>query len=254
MAAGFSLDLSGKVALVTGSSRGIGAAIARALAAHGARVAVNYVADADGQNRADAEAVVAEIAGGAFSVDADVSDPAAVGRMFEQVVATTGGLDILINNAGIIRDRSLKKITLAEWDAVIAVNLSGAFHCLREAASRLRPGGRVINLASVAAVLGLFGQANYAASKAGLIALTKVAARELAGTRVTVNAIAPGFVDTDMVRTTPAALLAKFVEQVPLKRLGAVEDVAGVALFLCSPMAGYVTGQTIHVNGGFFME
>jgi len=254
MTARFSLDLSGKVALVTGASRGIGAAIARALAAHGARVAVNYVIDADGKNRADAEAVVKEIPGGAFAVETDVSDPAAVGRMFEQVVATAGGLDILVNNAGIIRDRSLKKMTLAEWDAVIAVNLSGAFHCLREAALRLRPGGRVVNLASVAAVLGLFGQANYAASKAGVIALTKVAARELAGAQVTVNAIAPGFVDTDMVRTTPAELLAKFVDQVPLKRLGTVDDVAGVALFLCSPLAAYVTGQTIHVNGGFFME
>jgi 3-oxoacyl-[acyl-carrier protein] reductase len=254
MAAGFSLDLSGKVALVTGSSRGIGAAIARALAAHGARVAVNFVSDADGRNRANAEAVAAEISGGAFAVDADVSDPTAVGRMFERVVATAGGLDILVNNAGIIRDRSLKKITLAEWDAVIAVNLSGAFHCLREAAPRIRPGGRVINLASVAAVLGLFGQANYAASKAGLIALTKVAAHELAGAQVTANAIAPGFVDTDMVRTTPAELLARFVDQVPLKRLGTVDDIAGVVLFLCSPIAGYVTGQTIHVNGGFFME
>jgi 3-oxoacyl-[acyl-carrier protein] reductase len=245
-------DLTGKTALVTGGSRGIGAAIVRALASCGVNCAVNYVADPDGRNLADARSVVASIPG-SIAVEGDVSDPAQATRMIEESRAGLGGLDMLVNNAGIIRDRSLKKITTEEWDSVLAVNLTGTFNMIRAATPHLRPGGRVVNLASIAGTLGFFGQANYAASKAGVMALTKVAARELARQQITVNAVAPGFVDTQMTQTMPPEVLGKFLEQVPLGRGGTVEDIAGVVLFLCSPMAGYVTGQVIHVNGGFYM-
>jgi 3-oxoacyl-[acyl-carrier protein] reductase len=246
------IDLRGATALVTGGSRGIGAAIVRTLAECGVRCAVNYVADADGRNRADAEAVVAA-APEAIAVQGDVSDPAQVAEMIGQAVAHLGGLDILVNNAGIIRDRSLRKMSVDEWDSVLRVNLAGVFNVIREATPHLRPGARVVNLASVSASLGFFGQANYAASKAGVMALTRVAARELARQQVRVNAVAPGFVDTEMTRNMPPDVLAKFVEQVPLGRGGTPEDVAGAVLFLCSPMSAYVTGQVIHVTGGFFM-
>jgi 3-oxoacyl-[acyl-carrier protein] reductase len=246
------IDLRGATALVTGGSRGIGAAIVRVLAACGARCAVNYVADPDGRNRTDAGTVVAA-APGAFVVEGDVSEPVQVARIIGQAVAEFGGLDILVNNAGIIRDRSLRKMSADEWDAVLRVNLSGVFNVIQAATPHLRPGGRVVNLASVSASLGFFGQANYAASKAGVMALTRVAARELAKQQVRVNAVAPGLIDTEMTRTMPPDVLAKFVEQVPLGRGGTPDDVAGVVLFLCSPMSAYVTGQVIHVNGGFFM-
>jgi NAD(P)-dependent dehydrogenase (short-subunit alcohol dehydrogenase family) len=248
----YSIDLGGKTALVTGGSRGIGAAIVRLLAASGARCVVNYVLDPDGKNLADAQAVVAGISG-AVAIEGDVSDPAAATRIVEQIRAAVGGLDILINNAGIIRDRSLKKITSEEWDSVLAVNLTGPFNMIRAAAPQLRPGGRVVNLASIAGTLGFFGQANYAASKAGVMALTKVAARELAKQQITANAVAPGFIDTQMTQTMPPEALRKFVEQVPLGRGGTVDDIAGVVLFLCSPLAAYMTGQVVHVDGGSYM-
>jgi 3-oxoacyl-[acyl-carrier protein] reductase len=246
------IDLADKTALVTGSSRGIGAAIARTLHAAGATVILNYVADPAGQNLADATAVTNDL-GGAPIIECDISQPPRVAAMFAQVAKDHGHLDLLVNNAGIIRDRSIRKMTADEFDSVIRVNLAGTFNCIQAAQPLLRPGGRVVNLASVSAALGFFGQANYSASKAGVIALTKVAARELAKQQVTVNAVAPGFVDTDMTRTMPPDVTKAFLEQVPLGRMGTTEDIAGAVLFLCSPLALYVTGQTLHVNGGFHM-
>jgi 3-oxoacyl-[acyl-carrier protein] reductase len=246
------LDLSGKTALVTGSSRGIGAGIVRALNRHGARCIVNYVADAQGRNEADARAVTAELRD-PLLIACDVGNDDQVSAMMQRIGQELGGLDILVNNAGILRDKSLKKITLEEWDSVLRVNLTGAFNCIRQAQGILRQGGRVVNLSSVSAQAGFFGQANYAASKAGLLGLTRVAARELAKQQITVNAIAPGFIDTEMTRGMPEEAARKFLEQIPLGRAGQVQDVVNAALFLAAPQSSYITGQVIHVNGGFYM-
>ena len=245
-------DFSGKVALVTGSSRGIGAGIVTALGRRGARCVINYVEDKDGRNKAEAGAV-ANLLPNSLLVQCDVSDWQQVEAMRAFVQEKAGGLDILVNNAGILRDKTMKKMTVEEWKSVLDINLSGPFHCIKSFAEVFRPDGCVINMASVAALGGFFGQANYAASKAGLIALTKVAARELARQKVTVNAIAPGFIDTDMTKSMPEDVTKKFVEQIPLGRFGTVDDIVGAALWLCSPLARYVTGQVIHVNGGFYM-
>jgi len=246
------LDFSGKTALVTGGSRGIGATIARALATAGARVAINYVADSAGANLADAKKVAADCKN-SLTLAADVGDDKQVAAMFDRIKSDFGGLDLLINNAGILRDRTIKKLATADWDAVLKVNLSGAFHCIQHATALLKQDGRIVNMSSVSGNLGLFGQANYAASKAGLIALTKVAARELAKQRITVNAIAPGFVDTDMTKTMPPDVTAEFLKQIPLGRMAQPTDIANAVLFLCSPLAAYITGQVLHVNGGFYM-
>jgi len=246
------LDFTGKVALVTGSSRGIGAGMIQAFDSLGARCAVNYVADPQGRNRADAEQVAAKLKD-PLLVECDVGDLASVTTMMDQVRQKFGGLDILINNAGIIRDRTIKKMSEADWDAVIRVNLTGTYHCTQQAIPLLRNGGRIVNLSSVTGQIGLFGQANYASSKAAIMALTRVTARELARQQITVNAIAPGFIDTDMSRTMPEDVAKKLLEQVPIGRMGRIEDVVDAALFLCSEHAQYITGQVLHVNGGFYM-
>src|SRR6058998_3803679 len=245
-------DFSGKTALVTGSSRGIGAGILTAFGQLGARCAVNYVADAEGRNKADAERLAAALPGSAV-IQCNVGNPDQVGRMMEQVKLDFGGLDILVNNAGILQDRTIKKMSTEDWESVLRVNLTGAFHCIQQAAPILRPGGRIVNVSSVSGQLGFFGQANYSASKAGLMALTKVAARELAKQQITVNAIAPGFIATEMSRGMPEEVAKQFLAQVPLGRSGRVDDVVFPVLFLCSRYAEYITGQVIHVSGGLYM-
>ena len=245
-------NFSSKTVLVTGSSRGIGAGIVTAFARLGARCVVNYVADPDGRNQTDAERVAAEIRA-ASVIQCDVADREQVAAMMAAVQKQFGGLDALVNNAGILRDHTIRKMSADEWESVLRVNLTGAFNCIQQAANLLRPGGRIVNLASVSGQLGLFGQANYAASKAGLMALTKVAAREFAKQQITVNAVAPGFIETEMTRGMPEAVTREFIAQIPLGRMGTIEDIVQPVLFLCSPLARYITGQVLHVNGGFYM-
>ena len=248
----YPFDFSGKVALVTGSSRGIGAGLVTAFDRCGARCVLNFVADPEGRNRTDAERVALGLRD-ALLIQCDVGDAAQVGAMMAQVRDQCGGLDILINNAGILRDRTIQKMSPDEWESVLRVNLSGTFNCIQKAADLLRPGGRVVNLASVSGHIGSFGQANYAASKAGIMALTKVAARELARRQITVNAVAPGVVKTEIIREMPDSALQGFLAQIPLARLAEVEDIVGPVLYLCSPLAAYVTGHVLDVNGGLHM-
>ncbi|MDQ6808452.1 MAG: 3-oxoacyl-ACP reductase FabG [Verrucomicrobiota bacterium] len=246
------LDFSGKVVLVTGSSRGLGAEMIQAFGARGAKCVVNYVADQSGQNKTDADSV----AGGLQEpvlVECDVTKPEQVDAMMKRIADELGGLDVLVNNSGIIRDRTMKKMTLEEFESVVRVNLAGTFNVTQKAATILRSGGRVINLSSVSGQMGLFGQANYSSSKAAIIALTKVSARELARQQITVNAIAPGFIDVGMSKGMPDEVTDNFKKQIPLGRLGDAHEIVDAALFLASPMASYITGHVLNVNGGFYM-
>ena len=246
------LDFSGKVVLVTGSSRGIGAETIRAFGGRGASCVVNYVADGQGQNKADAETVARDLSE-PLIVESDVTNPQQVEAMMKQISERFGGLDILINNSGIIRDRTIKKLTTDEFESVVRVNLTGTFNVTQKAAPILRNGGRIINLSSVSGQMGLFGQANYSSSKAAIIALTKVSARELARQNITVNAIAPGFIDVGMSKGMPDEATENFKKQIPLGRLGDVSEIVNAALFLASPMASYITGHVLNVNGGYYM-
>lgn len=246
------LDFSGKAVLVTGSSRGIGAAMIQAFGARGAQCIVNYVADAQGQNKADAESVATGLKE-PLVVQCDVTNSGEVEAMMQQINERFGGLDVLVNNSGIIRDRTMKKMTFDEFEAVVRVNLAGTFNVTKHAAAILRTGGRVINLSSVSGQMGLFGQANYSSSKAAIIALTKVSARELSRQQITVNAIAPGFIDVGMSKGMPDEVTENFKKQIPLGRLGEASEIVDAALFLASPMASYITGHVLNVNGGFYM-
>ncbi len=245
--------LANKTALVTGASRGIGRATAIELAKAGAKVAVNYAG-----NRAAAEEVVAQIqaAGGqAFMVQADVGDAAAVDAMVKSVVEQFGSIDILVNNAGITRDNLIMRMKEEDWDAVIHTNLKGIFNCTKVVTKLMMKQryGRIVNMTSVVGVMGNAGQSNYAAAKAGVIGFTKSMAKELASRNITVNAVAPGYISTDMTADLPDQAKADLQSQIPLQRLGNPADVASAVLFLVSPGADYITGQTLHVDGGMVM-
>lgn len=247
------MKLAGRVALVTGGSRGIGRAIALGLGREGASVAVNYLAS----GRA-AEEVVAEIqrmGRDAAPVQGDVGCADAVESMAKQVLERFGRIDILVNNAGIARDSLLLRMKPEDWEAVVRTNLTGVFNCTRVVARQMirQRSGRIINVASVVGVTGNTGQANYAAAKAGIIGFTKSVARELASRNITVNAVAPGFIETDMTGRLPREVREELVGRIPLGRSGTAGDVAEVVLFLASDGAGYITGQTFHVDGGMVM-
>jgi 3-oxoacyl-[acyl-carrier protein] reductase len=246
------LDFTDKVVLVTGSSRGIGAETIKAFGKGGAKCVVNYVVDPEGQNKSDAESVARELKD-PLVIECDVTQPAQVESMMKQIQDRHGGLDILVNNSGIIRDRTIKKMSMDEFESVVRVNLTGTFTVTQKAAPVLRSGGRIVNLSSVSGQMGLFGQANYSSSKAAIIALTKVSAREFARQNITVNAIAPGFIDVGMSKGMTEEVMANFIKQIPLGRLGDVKEIVDAALFLSSPMASYITGHVLNVNGGFYM-
>lgn len=245
--------LDGRHALVTGASRGIGRAVALALAAEGASVALNFAG-----NVAAAEAVRAEIenAGGkAILVPADVSDEGAVEEMVKTVAEAFGTIDILVNNAGITRDGLLLRMKEADWDAVLNTNLKGVFLCAK-AVSKLmmkKRYGRIVNMASVVGLVGNASQANYAAAKAGVIGFTKAMAKEMASRGITVNAIAPGFIRSDMTDVLPEKVKEAMLAGIPLGRVGEPDDVAKAALFLASDQAAYITGQVLQVDGGMVM-
>jgi 3-oxoacyl-[acyl-carrier protein] reductase len=246
------LDFTGKVALVTGSSRGIGAEMIKAFGTRGGQCVVNYLADAQGQNKADALGVAKEL-NEPLVIECDVTQPQQVEVMMKQIQDQRGGLDILVNNSGIISDRTIKKMSLDEFESVIRVNLTGTFTVTQKAAAILRNGGRVINMSSVSGQMGLFGQANYSSSKAAIIALTKVSAREFARQNITVNSIAPGFIDVGMSKGMSEEVTQNFIKQIPLGRLGEAHEIVDAALFLASPMASYITGHVLNVNGGFYL-
>jgi 3-oxoacyl-[acyl-carrier protein] reductase len=244
-------SFSGKVALVTGSSRGIGAAVMAKFARSGATVVLHYWDDPSGANKADAEKLVAQMGSNATALAADVRDAAQMEALMSQVKAKFGGLDVLVNNAGIIRDRTLRKMTLEEWHAVIQTNLDGVFHSCKYGTEILRDGGRIVNIASVAGMVGFHGQTNYAAAKAGVIGMTRVLAKELARRQITVNAIAPGVIQTAMLGEVKDEVKAEYLKQIPLGRLGQPDDVANAVLFLASEESGYITGQVLPVTGGW---
>jgi 3-oxoacyl-[acyl-carrier protein] reductase len=246
------LNFSGKIVLVTGSSRGIGAEMIKAFGKCGAQCVVNYVADKQDQNKIDATNVAREL-NAPLIIECDVTQPDQVEAMMKQIQDRHGGLDILVNNSGIIRDRTIKKMSMDEFESVLRVNLIGTFTVTQKATAILRSGGRIVNLSSVSGQVGLFGQANYSSSKAAIIALTKVSAREFARQNINVNAIAPGFIDVGMSKGMSEEVTQNFIKQIPLGRLGSVNEIVDAALFLASPMASYVTGQVLNVNGGFYM-
>ena len=247
------MQLDSKVAFVTGASRGIGKAIALTLAEAGADVAINYAG-----NVASAEAVAEEIRAmgrKAILIQGDVSQTEVAAAMLDQVVAEFGRCDILVNNAGITRDGLLMRMKEEDWDAVLNTNLKGVYNCTKAAIKYMmkQKSGKIVNISSVVGVMGNAGQANYAAAKAGCIGFTKSVAKEVASRGITVNAVAPGFIATDMTSVLPEKVLEEMTSGIPLKRAGQPIDVAKAVLFLVSDDAAYITGQTLHVDGGMVM-
>ncbi len=242
--------LSGEIALVTGASRGIGAAIANALAAAGASV----IGTATSQGGADA--ITAALAGKGRGIVLNVSDEASVDAALKDIQDKEGSPSVLVNNAGITKDNLLMRMKQEEWDDVIATNLTGLYRlckgCLRGMMKAKK--GRIINIASVIAVMGNAGQANYAATKAGMIGFSKSLAREIGSRGITVNVVAPGFIDTDMTKVLADEQRAAMLAQIPLGRLGSTDDIADSVVFLASPAGAYITGETLHVNGGMVMD
>ena len=246
--------LTGKVAIITGSSNGIGKEVAYTFAKHGAKVVINYPFE---RSAKQAEAIVSEIkanGGEAITVMADVSNFEQAKELIKVATDTFGGLDILVNNAGITRDMLLLRMTEEEFDSVININLKGVFNCMKHATRvMMKKGGSIINLSSVVGLHGNIGQCNYSASKAGVVGLTKSAAREFASKNLRINAIAPGFIVSNMTDKLPETIRENTLKGIPLNRFGNVEEVANVALFLASDLSSYVTGQVIKVDGGMAM-
>lgn len=244
--------MKGHVALVTGASRGIGKAISLKLAAEGVFVVATATSEA---GAAETVAAIVAEGGAARAVKLDVTNSAEVEALFKEIIAGQGRLDILVNNAGITKDGLMMRMKDDDWDAVIDTNLKGSFNCMREASKIMTKAryGRIVNISSVVGEMGNPGQANYCASKAGLFGLTKSAARELAKRNITVNAVAPGFIETDMTAVLPEKSREALLQNIPMERLGTADDVAHAVGFLVSPQAGYITGQILSVNGGMYM-
>jgi 3-oxoacyl-[acyl-carrier protein] reductase len=240
------IDLTGKAAFVTGSTRGIGLAIARTLHGAGARVTIV------GRDLERARAAAGEFGDRGFPVACDVADASQVDAALAAAEKALGPIDILVNNAGLTRDNILLRLTNEDWNTVLDANLKGAFHTIRGVMKGMmkRRAGRIINITSIVGIIGNKGQANYAASKAGLIGLTKSVAKEYASRNILVNCIAPGFIETEMTDSLPSEARASLLEEIALGRLGRPEDVAGTVLFLASDLAGYITGQVLVVDGG----
>ncbi len=247
------MKLQGRTALVTGASRGIGRAIALALAAEGADVAVNYVSS-EPAARDVAENIV-KMGRRAVLARADVSDYPDTFRMAQDVLEQFGHLDLLVNNAGVNSDKTFVKMDHASWRKVLAINLDGVFNCTKVFIDQMikQNFGRVVNITSVIGQIGNFGQANYAASKAGVAAFTKSLAKELAGKRITVNAVAPGFIETEMIESIPEKVRDKLLDQIPLRRFGTVDEVARAVVYLVSSDGDYITGAEVSINGGLLM-
>ena len=247
------MSFAGKVAVVTGGSRGIGRAICLRLAGMGAKVVINYVSRPEAAEETKAQ--VEALGGECVLVQFNVANSSEVQEAFKQIIDECGRIDILVCNAGITRDGLLARMKEEDWDQVMAVNLKGAFNCIKAGCRPMmkQRWGRIINITSVVGFAGNAGQVNYSAAKAGLVGLTRSTARELASRGITVNCVAPGYIDTDMTSELPEAVKEKIVSEVPLGILGQPDDIAGAVTYLASDDARYVTGQAIHVNGGMFM-